>query len=572
MNSLSVYALACELKALIVGARVKTISWLPYSVVISLEESRIQYIHLVYHQNDIDIIPAKKPQVDTTLSREIMSDTKGMVITDIEPVGLDRTIKIILKARKEWSESRFFLYLNLIPHVQSIKLAPEGSDGAVEEIRLSRGERVKESAAPAKKELSLHRLDSEKVLNLLERIRTSELESGLPEHTLEWRLRRRLSKELSQRISGIDPILADELIKENGNDSSGIVQTLKEIQQKLTSREFNWCIYDFPKYGEKGRYVLYPMRLPIALKPEHELGFLDAVEFRLHNVVLPSYRLRLATMAVKPLKQELRKLERLKSNLDNDLKEAERAKEYRHIGNLLVTYRHMLRKGMDSVKLKDFSGDRDVLIPLEPSLSPEGNIKRYFSKAKKGENGLVIIRERKRRIEKDLANRKAIMEKTLKMEDIAELLRLVLSDEREKGEARGRARKEKPRFRTFRLDEKHTVFVGRSDSENDELTHRFASPNDIWFHAQGVPGSHVILKGADSSTSKAVLEKAASIAAFFSKAKHSSTVPVIYTEKRYVRKPRKSKPGTAVVQRSKTLFVSPEIPVEVENRKRGEGF
>jgi predicted ribosome quality control (RQC) complex YloA/Tae2 family protein len=122
------------------------------------------------------------------------------------------------------------------------------------------------------------------------------------------------------------------------------------------------------------------------------------------------------------------------------------------------------------------------------------------------------------------------------------------------------------RFRRFVIDEQHTVFVGRSDKDNDFLTHRFASPNDLWFHAQGSAGSHVILKGAHRSTPGAVIEKAASIAAYFSKARHSRTVPVVYTEKRHVRKPRKAKPGTALCTHEKTLFVSPAIPEEKKSR------
>jgi predicted ribosome quality control (RQC) complex YloA/Tae2 family protein len=108
--------------------------------------------------------------------------------------------------------------------------------------------------------------------------------------------------------------------------------------------------------------------------------------------------------------------------------------------------------------------------------------------------------------------------------------------------------------------------VGRSDAENDLLTHRFASPSDLWFHAQGSAGSHVILKGAHPSTPRTVIEKAASIAAYFSKARHSSTVPVIYTEKRHVRKPRKSKAGTATCSRSKTVFVKPSLPDDAETQ------
>lgn len=560
------YALSIELRKMINGARIKSIVWFPYASTISLDKSAIRFLHLLFHKNAIDLIPANYPIMEGSISNEIIRDSTGMIITGVEPRGLDRVMKLKLKSKGEWSESRFSLELNFIPHVQSIRLINEKEGLSVEGISLSRGERIKESSAPKEKELSILELEEDSAERILEDAMRFERIPELPEHTSEWKIRQKLSKEVARRISGIDPILADQLVEEYKSDAKEITQALLKIKRNIASGEFCWCLYDFPKYGEKGRLVLYPMKLPIAQLPEMESGFQEAIDARFRGVVFPWYRERLAITAVKPLRKELKRLERLRENLEKDLKEAERAKEYRHFANLLATYRHTLRKGLRSVKLKDFSSENEVTIPLEPSLNPDGNIKRYFSKAKKGENGLYIIRDRKKRIEKEIERQQSLIDKTLEEQEPAELVRFILSSREERVGWQRRSRKARPRFRAFKLDEKHTAYVGRNDAENDELTHRFASPGDIWFHAQGVPGSHVILKGADSSTPRKILEKAASIAAFFSKAKHSLTVPVIYAEKRYVRKPRKSKPGTAVVQRSKTIFVSPEIPGDGEDK------
>jgi hypothetical protein len=121
-------------------------------------------------------------------------------------------------------------------------------------------------------------------------------------------------------------------------------------------------------------------------------------------------------------------------------------------------------------------------------------------------------------------------------------------------------------FRRFRLQGKWEVWVGRDSKENDQLTHRDSHPHDIWLHAQGVPGSHVILRtgGHPDMVPRAVLAQAAAIAALHSRARHSSLVPVIWTERRYVRKPRKALPGTAVCLQERSLFVAPEIPAGAE--------
>ena len=116
--------------------------------------------------------------------------------------------------------------------------------------------------------------------------------------------------------------------------------------------------------------------------------------------------------------------------------------------------------------------------------------------------------------------------------------------------------------RRFELAGGWIILVGRSNQENDRLTHKVARQRDLWFHARGVAGSHVVLQrgGRKDNPSKETLEAAASIAAYYSKARTSGLVPVIYTEKRYVRKPRKAPPGLAVCLREKVLMVEPKLP------------
>ena len=129
-----------------------------------------------------------------------------------------------------------------------------------------------------------------------------------------------------------------------------------------------------------------------------------------------------------------------------------------------------------------------------------------------------------------------------------------------------RERKDGSRFhpRSYQTKDGWTVLVGRSNQENDYLTHRMAHPEDYWFHAHGVPGSHVVLRreGRKDNPSAKTIEEAAAIAAFFSKARHSSKAPVIYTLKKYVRKPRGAKAGLAMCQREKSIMVLPKDPAE----------
>ena len=117
-------------------------------------------------------------------------------------------------------------------------------------------------------------------------------------------------------------------------------------------------------------------------------------------------------------------------------------------------------------------------------------------------------------------------------------------------------------YREYRLSTGLKLLVGRQGADNDRTTFDHARPYELWFHTQQCPGSHVVIKFPNKSfvPSKAEIEEAAAVAAFHSKARHDSLVPVIYTERRHVRKPRKAKPGLVTVQREKSLMVAPRPP------------
>ena len=121
-------------------------------------------------------------------------------------------------------------------------------------------------------------------------------------------------------------------------------------------------------------------------------------------------------------------------------------------------------------------------------------------------------------------------------------------------------------YRSIDVDPRWFALVGRTNFENDEITFQVAKPTDLWFHAQGVPGSHVVLRsrGGSEGPPGRIIERTASIAAHFSKAKHSSLVPVIYTQRKYVRKFRGAKPGEVTCEREKMIMVPPALPENTE--------
>jgi len=113
----------------------------------------------------------------------------------------------------------------------------------------------------------------------------------------------------------------------------------------------------------------------------------------------------------------------------------------------------------------------------------------------------------------------------------------------------------------YELSEGWTVLAGRTDTDNDRLSLALADPDDWWFHAHGVPGSHVLLKAhPGQEPSRAILKEAAAIAAFHSKARMAGTVPVVATQARHVSKPKEAKAGTVCIRKETIIKVRPAIP------------
>jgi len=305
-----------------------------------------------------------------------------------------------------------------------------------------------------------------------------------------------------------------------------------------------------------------------------------------------------------------RKLAKLRGLLLEDLFSAERAHDFRIAGELILANMKCIKRGSTSVELRDIHADGQSLVRvnLDPSQSPADNAERYFKKARKAERAHALLKRRLTFLERSLiavdrfsesipeeVDTKEAERLSQELEGLAGRVRVPTSTGlgREKDgilpvrpaqaparhtqterAARPMSARTTPgpkteartgaRFspRVFETSDGFTVLVGRNNKENDYLTHHLAKPEDLWFHASGMPGSHVILKRkGKSAPSRKAIEEAASVAAYFSKGRTSSGVPVIYTEKKYVHKPRGSRPGTATCAREKFLMVTPQKPV-----------
>jgi predicted ribosome quality control (RQC) complex YloA/Tae2 family protein len=254
----------------------------------------------------------------------------------------------------------------------------------------------------------------------------------------------------------------------------------------------------------------------------------------------------------RPLREALQKrIHTLEARLADYRKALTRLDEVaglRKKGDVLLAYLHRVPSKASSVRLEDFNGD-PLEIALDPTLTPAQNAERYYSRARR----LEALAERAL----ELQPRTQAQLETLRQE-LGELERAPLSELLKRLE-----RKEDPDEGRIGLRLRSpggfAVWVGRNAKENDFLT-RSAHSLDLWFHAQGLPGSHVILRTQGQPAPLPDLLFAAQLAAYHSKARGERNVAVDYTAKKNVWRPRKAAPGQVLYTGAKTLFVDAETP------------
>ena len=220
--------------------------------------------------------------------------------------------------------------------------------------------------------------------------------------------------------------------------------------------------------------------------------------------------------------------------------------------------------GRAQVALEDWFGDGSpVAIPLDPSLGTVSNAERYYAKARKARQSRAHLAERletTRRLRDALGRAWEALERVGSAEEL-DAFEKSHRDIISKVQPRARERAA-PRFRRFSLGDGYAVWVARSQKEADALTFGCARKHDLWMHARGYSGAHTVLRlpGRNATPGKEIVERAASIAAYFSKGRHSGLVPVTVTRRKHVRKPRGALPGEVAFEREEVVIVPPECP------------
>lgn len=254
---------------------------------------------------------------------------------------------------------------------------------------------------------------------------------------------------------------------------------------------------------------------------------------------------------------ELKKYTKRLENINSKLEDCKSMEKYKLYGELITANLYKLTNNSSSINVLNYYTNENIDIPLDKTISPNKNAEKYFKKYNKLKNALEIVTKQKKETVLELEYIESLIYSINEAPSLA-----VLQDIHEEI-----SDSFKLHLKTMSSDKKESknipnvynvhgfdVYSGKNNKQNDILT-KSAHPTDIWFHTQGIHGSHVILKTNGKPIDENTLYQCATIAAQNSKAKHSSNIPVDYCFAKYVKKPSGSKPGMVIYTNYKTIYV-----------------
>ncbi len=298
--------------------------------------------------------------------------------------------------------------------------------------------------------------------------------------------------------------------------------------------------------------------------PESRFPLSAAIEAHYHKAEAVSVIETVRNARAGILKKSIKKLRHRLEAWQEDLAKAEKYKVYDRYGELIKANLATIRKGQTDAAVVDYFDEElpNLTIPLDQAKTPQGNMDDYFRKHRKH---LSAERELHPRIEegqKELETLQreltAIEQGTWQPPHKLHLIVRARSLSRTSG-GKGRQEQHQGPFRRFTSSDGLAIYVGRNARENDELTFGLAKSDDLWLHARGVPGSHVVVrleKGADVLPE--TLRDAATLALLYSDLKKSGKGEIIYTRRKWVKKAKGQAPGAVIVTQEKSLHVSLE--------------
>ncbi len=381
-----------------------------------------------------------------------------------------------------------------------------------------------------------------------------------------------LAKAIYTSFTGVSPVAAEEICYVSGVDSSVSAKELSEeillhlykqfvvFFENVSSHTFLPCVYYMK--GEPKEFSSVPL--------SHFNSF-TITNFESISTLLETYyaskntvtRIRQKSVDLRKIVQTALERNRKKYDLQcKQLRDTENRDKYRVYGELINVYGYGLEPDTKQLECLNYYTNETVVIPLDSTITPAENAQKYFDKYNKQKRTFEALTELIKETKDDIIYLESVsnsLDIALSEDDLTQIKEELIGS----GYVKRKFTKQKVKitskpFHYISSDGYH-MYVGKNNLQNEELTFRFATGNDWWFHAKGCPGSHVIVKTNGDELPDRTFEEAGKLAAYYSQNRGNEKVEIDYIEKKHVKKPSGGKPGFVVYYTNYSLMIDSDI-------------
>lgn len=524
-----------------------------YKLLISANPSysRIHFTNEAYEN------PSEPPMFCMLLRKHL----EGNIITSIEQTDLERIVSIETRGRNELGDETVKqLIIEIMGKHSNIVLVEKERNIILDSIKhispavnrhrtlLPGYEYVR---PPIQEKLNPLLVNSETFLKKL------DFNSG------------KLVNQIVGAFSGISPLFAQEIVYQAGlAGKQRLAESFVMLVEKVKSHDFQPAIFS----GKEKEFFYV---LPLTHLEGSSRGFDSPSEMLDRFYYGKAERDRVKQQGhdlERFIRNEKEKNDKKIKKLEKSLVDASKAEQYQLFGELITANIYLIQKGQSEVEVVNYYDENNSLIkiPLDPLKSPSENAQSYYLKYQKAKKSVSFIIEQieKAKEEKDYFEALLQQMETASPKDLQEI-REELEEEgyvkARKSKGNKKAKPQKPIVEEYMSSTGLMILVGKNNKQNDYLTNKLAHRDELWLHTKDIPGSHVVIRHQDPDEQS--IKEAANLAAYFSKARNSSSVPVDYTKIRYVKKPSGSKPGFVIYDNQQTVYVTPNEDLVLQLKK-----
>ena len=381
-----------------------------------------------------------------------------------------------------------------------------------------------------------------------------------------------LSKAVYTSFTGISPVVAEEICYLSGIDSSLTPRELSEDLLTHLYRQFT-LYFEEVSAGHFSPAIYYHGAEPkefSALPLTHFSQYIRKEYDSISRLLEDYYAEKNTLTRIRQKSVDLRRvvqtaLERNRKKYDlqaKQLRDTENREKFKVYGELIHTYGYNLEPGAKKLEALNYYTNEMITIPLDSTKTPQENALKYFEKYNKQKRTFEALTSLIEETRDDISYLESVsnaLDIALSEDDLTQIKEELI----ESGYIRRKFTKKKVTITSkpfhYLSSDGYHIYVGKNNLQNEELTFHLASGNDWWFHAKGIPGSHVIVKTNGEELPDRTFEEAGKLAAYYSKNRGSEKIEIDYIEKKHVKKPKGGKPGFVVYYTNYSLMIDSDI-------------